>query len=168
MKNCSKCNIQKPLSEFYKNVNRKDGHNAYCKKCHKEYTTVRYENNKKVVKARADKWYKENPERKKEIARKYARNNKQKQRNIALKRCYGITLDEFNDLVEQQDHKCDICKTVFAGTRDTHMDHCHQTGKIRGVLCSKCNKGLGQFKDSVSYLQKAIEYLEKYDAEDLL
>lgn len=99
--------------------------------------------------------------------------NKKSSRNIKnlyLLRDYGITIDEFEIKLEQQDFKCAICgeneKMVNATTKKINrlsIDHCHKTGDIRGLLCSNCNRGIGFFKDSQELLLKAIEYLKKHE-----
>jgi hypothetical protein len=75
---------------------------------------------------------------------------------------YGITFEEKNRIVLQQENKCKICGNVFKNARDTHVDHDHNTGKLREILCRKCNYGLGNFKDNVYIMQKAIDYLNKW------
>lgn len=81
-----------------------------------------------------------------------------------LQHKYGISLEEYNAKVKEQNHKCAICFTdevdVFKQT--LYVDHCHNTGKIRGLLCHSCNVGLGVFKDSNTLLDNAKEYLRKY------
>jgi len=92
-----------------------------------------------------------------------------------LKRSFGIGLDDFNKMSDEQNGVCAICKnpetTIHKSrTVDGHaskvrrmaVDHCHTTGKIRALLCGECNKGLGCFGDSEDRLFAAIEYLEKY------
>jgi hypothetical protein len=77
-----------------------------------------------------------------------------------LKANYGMTLEEFNKLVETQGNACAICSTSIPGGRGTwHVDHDHKTGKVRGLLCNACNVGLGYFKDSMDNLNNAILYL---------
>lgn len=64
----------------------------------------------------------------------------------------------------QQNYKCAICQKPFGYTKKRFaVDHCHATGTLRGILCGKCNAGLGQFKDSIGTLKAAISYLEKYE-----
>lgn len=79
-----------------------------------------------------------------------------------LKMKFGLTVDEYNDLLSVQGGKCAICRTR-TDRQKQHMavDHCHQTGKIRGILCSSCNKGIGHFKDNPTLLNRAIVYLTK-------
>lgn len=74
---------------------------------------------------------------------------------------YGITWEEYTNLLIRQNHSCAICDTKISSKRTTKLfvDHCHDTGKVRGLLCSCCNHGLGQFKDDVGLLEKAKLYL---------
>lgn len=82
-------------------------------------------------------------------------------RNTAYKKLYGITIQQYEELFTEQKGKCAICYSdVNDKIRSTlSVDHDHTTGRIRGLLCSKCNAGLGMFKDSPVLLQKAAEYL---------
>ena len=94
----------------------------------------------------------------------YRKNNKDSVKNCKLIKAYGITIDDYNKLYGLQDGKCAIC-----GTDKTHngtalaVDHNHKTGNVRGLLCSKCNTGLGCFKDSEALMQKAITYLNNHN-----
>lgn len=71
---------------------------------------------------------------------------------------YGMTFEDYEKLVIEQDSRCAICGIK---TENFHIDHCHITNKVRGLLCCKCNPGLGYFSDSVELLEKAIIYLKK-------
>jgi len=77
-----------------------------------------------------------------------------------LKR-YGITPQTWDKIFESQGRKCQICLTHEPGKRGWHIDHCHLTLKVRGILCMNCNTLLGQAKDSVEILGRAIEYLKE-------
>ena len=123
-----------------------------------------YERNKELTKERAKKWVTENPEKRKMVANTYAKNNPKILRNNALKSQYGITLEEFDNKRSMQQHKCAICGNEFKSTKDAHLDHCHTTKKIRDILCSSCNKGLGFFKDSIPTLLSAAQYLIKHQS----
>ena len=81
--------------------------------------------------------------------------------NNYYKRNYGITLKEYEELIQEQNNVCAICGQVCSTGKKLAIDHDHTTGKVRGLLCKNCNVALGQFKDSVDVLQKAIKYLEK-------
>jgi len=61
-----------------------------------------------------------------------------------------------------QDNMCEICRQFFKNDKDCHLDHCHETRKYRGLLCTTCNVGLGMFKDHPGLLLEAVDYLKKY------
>lgn len=89
-------------------------------------------------------------------------NRKEQLRHKIRKLTYGITEAEFNSLLESQNKSCAICGSSEAGGRgDWHVDHCHKTNKIRGLLCHHCNTGLGLFRDSPELLILAAEYLRE-------
>lgn len=98
--------------------------------------------------------------------REYRKANPDKFRNYDLKRTYGITVEEYSALLEGQGGVCAICgkeeravKNNSVEYRNLAVDHCHTTGKVRGLLCTNCNQGLGNFMDNPAYLAKAISYL---------
>jgi hypothetical protein len=74
---------------------------------------------------------------------------------------YGITLEQRNEMIEAQDNKCLICSDEL---NVPHVDHCHETKHVRGILCARCNMGLGYFKDDPQRLASAITYLENSNA----
>lgn len=75
---------------------------------------------------------------------------------------YGMTPDDYDELISQQDHRCAVCGTMEWGgkTGEPHVDHDHKTGQVRGLLCASCNYGLGCFKDEVKRLRAAVDYLD--------
>lgn len=73
-------------------------------------------------------------------------------------RRYGVTEAHYKELVASQDGKCAICCTE-PESRQLHIDHDHKSGKVRGLLCHKCNNGIGLFSDSVQLLTSAVDYL---------
>lgn len=73
---------------------------------------------------------------------------------------YGLTLDQFDALLARQDGRCAICRDESNG-RMWHVDHDHNTGAVRGILCDKCNRGLGHYDEDAALLIKAAEYLER-------
>lgn len=84
-------------------------------------------------------------------------------RDAVVRRVYGITLADYESMLEDQDHSCAICgKTSDEEGQRLAIDHCHSTSKVRGVLCSNCNKALGLFNDNPDLLCNAAEYLSKY------
>lgn len=81
-------------------------------------------------------------------------------RESSLLRIYDLTPEQYAQMLEAQDGKCAICRHEFTGeNRDTNVDHCHKTGKVRGILCPDCNRGLGLFRDDPVLLQRALEYV---------
>lgn len=91
-------------------------------------------------------------------------------RERALMSRYGLTMAEYDLLLESQGHVCAICRSPESGRNKAgkvmrwHVDHCHETGLVRGLLCSKCNTGLGLFGDSPSLMMRAMTYLMKRGA----
>ena len=93
--------------------------------------------------------------------------NKNYNLNSNLKKTYGITLEWFNDILESQNGKCAICKKeetlkIKGKVVRLAVDHCHETNKIRGLLCSNCNRGLGLFCDDPNLIRKAAAYIESH------
>ncbi len=84
-----------------------------------------------------------------------------RQRKWQLKFRYGMTPEEMEFMRTKQSNKCAICRKNFVKT--PFVDHCHVSRKIRGLLCSQCNTGLGMFEDNVSRVRDAMEYLQKYN-----
>jgi len=97
----------------------------------------------------------------KQLSRRRCRDAK---REYALKDNYGIGFQQYEEMLRQQDGKCAICGAVAADTRGSrlHVDHCHQTGAVRGLLCSSCNLGLGKFGDCSGRLERAALYLRTH------
>ena|ERR1035437_7143192 len=139
---------------------------AFDKKAYMREWTKRPENaaHRRIVR----KMYTSRPEIKADLARRKREDNatpdgKKKQKNRSLRRNYGLTIEEYNDRLKSQEHRCAICGiNASALSVALHVDHCHETGIVRGLLCGRCNLGLGQFEDSQSRLELAIKYLEKH------
>lgn len=83
-----------------------------------------------------------------------------KYRNIL--RNYGLSKEDFLNLLELQNNKCALCEKPFngLGKRDVHVDHCHETNKVRGILCMPCNVALGMLGDNEEGLTKALNYIK--------
>lgn len=139
MKTCKSCNQTKLTTEFYSNKAKKDKLATYCKDCHR---------------TKNKQWAKEKPKDKADARRRWHLKNK-----------YGITLEDYDTMLEAQNYSCAICKTDTPKTGGTGpathfaVDHSHRTGKVRGLLCHSCNTSLGHFKDDIGLLQAAIAYL---------
>lgn len=131
---------------------------------------------------RSRQWRLNNPERYKLKQKEYAKNNKDnrkiskkiwrdknpdKVKNSKIKRVYGITIEKYNEMLVEQNGLCKICKKpeitkLKNKINGLAIDHCHKTGKIRSLLCLKCNSALGKFNDSIDLLQEAINYLKEF------
>lgn len=132
---CTKCRIEKPLSEFSLRSKKEPYLKSACKDCHRE---------------RARGYWKIKPLPK----------DAQRERN--LRKSFGIGVEDYNKLLEAQGWCCAICGAEQCVTgKNFAVDHDHRTGKIRGLLCQFCNTALGKFQDSKKTLLKAIEYLER-------
>jgi len=120
------------------------------------------ENNKEKLSIVKKEYTIKNKVYKSEYDKEYRAKNKDRVRNNLLLREYGITLDEYNNLFEQQKGCCKICgKHQSVLNKVLAIDHCHVNKNVRGLLCISCNTGLGNFKDNVESLYAAIEYLNK-------
>lgn len=148
MKKCKKCLVEKKLTEFFKDAKMPDGHRNDCKQCKMQGTMT---------------WRKNNKDRYNQLARDWRKKNPENVRKSDRKRNYGITHEQFEQLLIKQNFNCAICqnKLILAEKRKMHVDHDHATGAIRGLLCNNCNNGLGHFKDNNEYLKNAIKYLTK-------
>lgn len=150
MKKCAKCKDVKNYSCFPKHSTQKDGFSVWCRECSNKAANRYYHNKRDLVNKRRKEIYKNNPEKFKNISRI----NSWKKMNI------NITIEEYNILFSKQDGKCAICFTDQRSLkRSLSVDHCHTTGRIRGLLCSVCNRSIGNFHDNVGTLQSAINYL---------
>jgi hypothetical protein len=79
-----------------------------------------------------------------------------------LKSRYGLTQEKFEELFKRQNNRCAICFTDTPDSKGFVVDHCHNTGALRSILCNQCNTGLGLFKDNKLILNNALNYLEKW------
>lgn len=108
------------------------------------------------MKERRKAWKAQNPNYSKEWYQKNRESESLKQKL----RKYGMSLDDFIAMLDAQDHQCAICHEHHDEVeRGLYIDHDHTTGKVRGLLCHRCNAGIGFFRDSVQYLEDAAEYL---------
>lgn len=116
--------------------------------------------------ARARKWHLENKERSKEANKQWKLKNveytKQYMRKYSILKRYGMTWKQYSKLLEDQKQCCAICSVSQESlSYKFHVDHNHVTGKIRGLLCSKCNVALGQLNEDINLFNKAINYLRR-------
>lgn len=173
---CSKCNEFKSLDMFSKRKEIKRGYKSWCKDC-----ICMKNHNRKYLGKNGEFKYKstefENGTKLCTICNNIKDINefrtKDKRRNTLISFChkchsrklkakeYNIPFDLFDKLLEQQNHLCKICKGTNPDGRELYIDHDHNTGKVRGLLCNHCNTGLGKFKDNILILEEAIRYLKE-------
>jgi hypothetical protein len=135
-KYCKGCNTEKPLSEFYI-FKTKYKQRLRCKICYRTYQNLYYSKNRERV--------------------------RQQNRKSEFKNNYGISLEDYEILLKEQNYNCAICgkneKDCPKGR--LYVDHCHALNKVRGLLCLNCNAGIGSLKESIEILKNSIYYLEK-------
>lgn len=134
MKKCSSCKIEKPIYEFNKNKSGKLGVHNQCKQCTKIWKPSLEQ--KEKYKKRTREWNR--------------------------KKLSGFTKEDFDSKLKEQNYKCAICGTSDPGKTNWHADHDHSTKEKRGILCHKCNTGIGLLQDNIDILCSAIEYLRYY------
>ena len=158
MKKCSKCNEIKEINLFPKQDSIKIM--SHCKECRKKYNKEHRLKDIKKTREKDRERYKINAEHRREYARKYRKDNPEKLRETHLKSNYGISTLDFNNMLKNQNNKCDICKRDMNDYGKVFcVDHNHSTGKIRSLLCDPCNFGIGFYE---KYADKYKEYIDKH------
>lgn len=142
---CTKCKEIKSRDEFYPRRDTKSGISSWCKDCDNK-KNKRYSNL--------------HPEKARARAKRYEQRHPERLREKQLRQ-YGIGIQEYNAILKSQNGVCDICKKDNVRF---HVDHNHQSGVVRGILCENCNRMIGMAKDSETILKRAIGYLKKHNA----
>lgn len=124
----------------------------------REYQLKYYQKNKEKIKAQKTVWRRANPEKVKKAWKKWESRNKENRRNKTL-RAYGMTEKDYLVMFEHQRGVCKICFKPQTIKR-LAVDHCHTTGKVRGLLCDTCNRGIGLFKEDKDIILSAYNYLK--------
>lgn len=164
-KRCSKCHGVKPIDHFHRDSSRASGRYPQCASC---------------VSAYAKKWRSrpEIIERNRSYQLQWSRRKERKQQILEYQRAilpsgitrrkmfkikykYGLSEERYLAILQQQNGCCATCKIPFIDHKSTQIDHCHATGKIRGILCPHCNRALGQVADNIEILASLIEYLRR-------
>lgn len=134
---CTNCRVEKDITCFHKDSGKKCGYKSKCKTCTRKTQKI------------------------------WESKNRDKRRKYRLKGEYDLTPDQYEYLLNKQHGECAICKTDKCITgRRFAVDHCHITGRVRGLLCQACNTGLGKFNDNLNNLEAAIKYLKSKDISD--
>jgi|ERR1700689_1341081 len=155
LKWCPACEHLLDVGEFHKNRRAWDGLYDRCKTCNAAIA-ARWHSEKQQ-----DPEYREQKNRRAVAWRAANKGEKLRRanKNANLKQLYGITLEQFEAMLAAQRNRCAICLRRFTNARDTHVDHNHVTGVVRGILCTSCNNGLGRFRDDPAVLRRAARYL---------
>lgn len=147
MKTCNKCSTSKPLTEYHIKRENRDNLNHTCKDCRSILNRQYRLDNAEVIKREKKRYRERYPD--KIRSKKYMDN-------------FGITLEDYDNMLTEQQHKCFICNIHQSQLKKRlAVDHCHVTNKVRGLLCSNCNRALGLFKDDIDILNKAMVYLNR-------
>lgn len=135
------CNKMKTLDNFHKSKNTKDGYYSYCSPCKVE---ANRKSSKKQMSINREKHLRQ-------------------RKNNHLKTMYGITIEDYDRMFEEQGGVCAICKQSESQSyRKLAVDHCHKTNRVRALLCYGCDRGIGSFKENPESLLAAAKYLSRY------
>jgi hypothetical protein len=159
-KKCTKCLETYSVECFYKNM-------SSCKKCADESSRLWKINHPGWNTKKSNNWRKNKPEQYKEWYKGYIQNNRERKNEVSKThyiknrdklfcKKYNCTQEQLDELRSRSNEKCEICGIE---SKKLHIDHNHKTGKLRGILCNRCNMGIGSFEDSMELFQKVIEYL---------
>jgi hypothetical protein len=186
MKLCGSCKELKKEDDFHKSSQTSNGLTCYCKECHNEKTYEWAKKNPEKRKKLRKTWNKSNPEKlleyqrshrhitskafKKWKAKKKAEGTfeewscKHPFKHKAFRLCskYNLTLKQYFNLKSSQGGKCFICKKK----KKLYIDHCHKTGKVRKMLCQRCNSALGFIYENVKTAENIVLYLKKFKVEN--
>lgn len=187
MKKCPKCTIPKPTTEFYRDKSTKDGYTTQCKshlnissstwkrensdksrqidtearlRRKSKAKLTRQQNSEKLAKKMRE-WTHKNSERALAIAKKSRDSRQLKIMDALLRKKFGISLQDKEHILVQQNNECAICRTSIDIHCDTDHIHGSKPVVVRGLLCGYCNRGIGHFKDSSKLIEAAIRYLQK-------
>jgi len=142
-KTCTKCGVSQSVGQFAHRRGAKDGLASWCRTCSKKNSRDHYLRNREKYLGRHREWHRAND------GGHWAQ----------TKTLYSVTKEQYQLLLRTQNGVCAICRCV-PGKRHLHIDHCHESGKIRGLLCGNCNRGIGYLRDDVGILRLALVYLE--------
>lgn len=153
MRTCTLCKTEKADTEFYRHIRMKSGLSSNCKSCC--YIISR-------------RWAIKNKEKMREATRRHRMKYPERRRDYEIKRAYGISSESYERMFREQNGACKICVKQNLDGRRLSIDHDHNTGTVRGLLCVKCNTGIGNFFDDPTLLESAITYLNQYQSKEKL
>ena len=168
---CPKCEQHLLLDQFHKHKGKGPlGLKSWCKACDNANMAERRKNDlewaEKRNKKKSEHYYaNQDKEREKARVRDSLPKIKLQSKNNRYLRKYGLTKNQVDDMLQNQNNKCEICKKEFGENNRYCVDHDHNTGKVRGILCHPCNVSLGLIKDSIKTAQSMAKYLKAHKGE---
>lgn len=169
-KRCKKCLTRRPIDAFYAHKRMKDGHLNICKECHQADAKKRWRadlaGNRKASSEYQKGWRAANKDKVRISRKRYEDGNKDAVllgKRVRRLRSYGLTLPEYEEMLSRQGGVCGSCGGPPDGRwKKLQIDHCHITGKVRGLLCVGCNRAAGYLDDSPEKASRLGSYLEKH------
>lgn len=158
MKRCKKCGDSKPLSEFHRASGMADGYRSECKVCSRASRRAWYVVNREKAIANVKRWQQANRVEYNAKQRAYRSKRRDIEREGHLRRTFNMSQADYDDLLARQGGGCRICGKEPRKI-SLHVDHDHETGEVRGLLCVGCNNSLGQMHDDPHLLLRAVEYV---------
>jgi hypothetical protein len=165
VKHCSKCGEVKPLDQYYAAAGCRDGLRGDCKACFSARAKARYAEKSEDIKASVKRWQQENAEHLNAYRRKRNATRRQEIREGHLRRKFGITLADYDAMLSAQGGGCAICGRPPAEGKSLHVDHDHETGVVRGLLCFTCNGAIGMLSESEETIARALSYVSMSGAD---
>lgn len=159
LKVCSKCRIELPIANFYSEKRRADKLCPHCKRCWGVYQSKYILDNPDKIRATKRGYNQRNKSWLSEYIAEWQRRNPSKVQARNRRFRHGLSPEDVLALKELQQGKCAGCLKEFSAIREC-IDHCHSTGRIRGLLCQKCNTSLGMVDDKPETLRRLADYLE--------
>jgi hypothetical protein len=156
---CSRCGEEKSEDDFYRDSTRKDGRYPACRSC---AATAKKVSNDRLRESDPEEWGRRQRQYKDRYAARHAHRLPRLRYHQRIRRQHGLSREDYQSMLEQQGGSCAICGSIEPGGNGDvlYVDHCHETGAVRGLLCNKCNVGLGMFNDDLDRMLKASAYLE--------
>jgi len=165
VKTCKWCRVEKPFTDFYKDDVGRDGRRPECKECTAARRKRWYGENREQEIQRVREWQQRNHDAYLEKQADYRARGTRDHRAEHLRRTFGMTHEAYDALLEEQGGCCAICGRAPKPGKHLHVDHDHDTGEVRGLLCFSCNVGVGNFGNDVERLERTVDYLETRPAE---
>jgi Recombination endonuclease VII len=164
MKRCRICNDLKPFDAFCRMKEMRDGYRNDCKECNLAERAAKYRSDPEMqqrARSRAKQWRIDNREQFQATRRAYVASGRYaaSSRKSHLKRTFGITPEEYEARLAEQGGGCAVCGRPPKAGKSLHVDHDHDTGYVRGLLCFSCNAALGHFQDDVERIDAALIYV---------